>query len=83
MGPNRQPDRWKCPDCGHIVVDPAGPLVACGCGSERIQMREWPNVDDWEAPDWPDDSEYSPDPYDVETEIEYEHGKYGRGGGRA
>ncbi len=68
-------DRWKCPDCGHIVVDPVTVIAACRCGSERMQMREWPNADDWEAPEWPDDSEYSADPRDVETTINYEHGK--------
>jgi len=74
-------DRWKCPGCGKIIVDPPAPIAACGCGCERIQMREWPaSDDDWESPEWPEDSEYSPDPYDVETEIEYEGEKYGRRG---
>ena len=73
-----QPDRWKCPECGTIVVDPVSVIAACSCGSERIQLREWPSGgDDWTAPEWPDDSEYSPDPYDVETDIDYEDASVG------
>lgn len=66
------PDRWKCPDCGRIVVDPGAPIAACSCGSERVQIREWPGQDDdWSPPEWPADSEYSPESREVETEIEY------------
>ena len=65
-------DRWKCPDCGKIYVDPVAPIAACGCGSDRIQLRDWPNgPDDWTAPEWPADSEYSDDSHEVETQIEY------------
>ena len=73
------PDRWKCAGCGEITVDPVAPIAACGCGCERVQLREWPNGgDDWEAPEWPESSEYSPDPYDNETRIVYEGGPRGR-----
>ena len=76
-------DRWKCPGCGEITVEPIALIAACGCGCERVQLREWPNgPEDWEAPDWPEWSEYSPDPYDNETRIVYEGvyegGKNGR-----
>jgi len=64
-------DRWKCPDCGKIIVDPVTAIAACSCGSERIQLRSWPKAgEDWEPPQWPSDSEYSPDASVVETEIE-------------
>lgn len=74
-------DRWKCPDCGRIVVDPGAPIGTCSCGSERIQLREWPSKGDWSPPEWPADSEYSPDPHEVETEIEYKPWKEPRGDG--
>lgn len=73
---NHAPDRWKCPDCGTITVDPCGPIVRCACGSERVQMREFPRGDDWTQPDWPEDSDYNGDPHDVETDIEFENAKY-------
>jgi hypothetical protein len=64
-------DRWKCPGCGTIIIDPGAPLAACGCGCEHIQLREWPNGgEDWHAPEWPEWSDYSPDSYEVETTIE-------------
>ena len=67
---NTDPDRWKCPDCGKVQVDPPSVIAQCGCGSDRIQMRYSPHgPDDWEPPEWPDDSEYSGDPFDVETEL--------------
>lgn len=65
-------DRWKCPDCGIIVVGPTAPIVRCACGSARMQMRESPHTKEWEAPEWPEDSDYSSDPHDVEADIEYE-----------
>jgi len=69
---DRGPDRWKCAGCGKITVDPGAPIAACGCGCERVQLREWPNgPEDWEAPEWPEDSDYSPDPYDNENCIEW------------
>lgn len=65
-----QPDRWKCPDCGKVYIDPPTVIVQCGCGSDRIQLRTWPRAgDDWEAPEWPEDSDYSPDPSDIEGGI--------------
>lgn len=66
-------DRWKCPDCGRIIVDPLAPIAACACGSERVQLRDWPAADDWEPPEWPDDAEFSPDPFEVETSIRFEN----------
>lgn len=71
-------DRWKCPDCGKIIVDPPTVIAACGCGSERIQLRDWPaQGGDWTPPEWPDDSDYSPDPYEVENEIDHMGAKHG------
>jgi hypothetical protein len=70
------PDRWKCPGCGKIVVDPVAPIAKCGCGCDRIQLRSWPNGgEDWEAPEWPEWSDYSPDPFEVESDIDHEWGK--------
>lgn len=63
-------DRWKCPDCGKVQIDPPSVISKCGCGSERIQMRTYPHgPDDWTPPEWPEGSEFSPDAFDIETEI--------------
>ena len=68
-------DRWKCPGCGEITVDPIAPIAACGCGCEHVQMREWPKgPKDWEAPEWPEWSEYTGDAHENETRIVYEGG---------
>lgn len=72
-----RPDRWKCPDCGKVYVDPPSVITQCGCGSERIQLRKWPaKDDDWSPPEWPGDSDYSPDPHEYE-EIENMGAKHG------
>lgn len=64
-------DRWKCPDCGLIYVDPPTVILRCRCGSDRIQMRSFPFDADWKPPEWPEDSEFSPDPRENETAIKY------------
>jgi len=73
-----QPDRWKCPDCGKVYVDPPTVIAGCSCGSERIQLREAPFFDDWTPPEWPTDSEYSPDPRDIEGEIQDMESRFDR-----
>ena len=73
------PDRWKCPDCARIYVDPATVISGCACGSNRIQLRHWPNgPEGWEAPEWPADTDYSPDAFDVEGELVHNESRWSR-----
>jgi len=74
----REPDRWKCPNCGKITVDPGAPIAACACGCEQVQLREWPSADDWEPPEWPEWSDYSADPYENESFIVFCGEPHGR-----